>query len=187
MLDGMNQTPDYSNPNTVFGGEQSVTPQASAILVWITGAACVGLFGLCSVATLLIAILEPAEVMSQLPAEQIEAMRIGFWVMPICMSVLFVLPGLVLVVLGFGVRAGKRGAIVSAISILWTQAALLGLILTLNLAATLLTGDLVGLLFNLVIFGAMLALIVATALRLHATRPGGSRANPDEPWNSHLV
>lgn len=187
MLDGMNQTPGYSSPNLAFGGEQIATPQASAVLVWITGAACVGLFGLCSAATLLIAILEPAEVMSQLPAEQIEAMRVGLWVMPVCMSVVFVLPGLVLVVLGFGIRAGKRGAIVSAIAILWAQAALLGLILVLNLVGTVLTGDLVGLLFNLVIFGAMLALIVATALKLHATRPGGPQANPDEPWNSHLA
>lgn len=187
MFDGINESQGYAGPFNDYSSRTVTPPHTTALMVWIVGAVCVVVFGLCSVATLALAILQPAEVMSQFPSEQIEALRIGLWLMPVCMSVFFILPGIALLVLGFGVRAGKRGSIVAAVSIVWTQAGLLGILLMLNLIGAGVSGDLLGLLINFVVFGAILALFVTTALKLHATRPGKPADHFDDPWNSHLT
>jgi len=49
------------------------------------------------------------------------------------------------------------------------------------------SGDLLGLAMNLVLLGAVVALLLVTVLKVHAVRPGQARELSDEPWNSHLM
>ncbi|MFW6058781.1 MAG: hypothetical protein ACODAQ_01280 [Phycisphaeraceae bacterium] len=160
---------------------------------WIAGGIEVVLFGCCAAGLLVIGFVSPAQLQQQgeLPpgvtaGQVLLAMR---WLAGI-LAVVMVLPGLVLLYLGFAVRQGGRGAMLAAGVILIVQAALIGVLTLLSVVGGLMTGDLLGTLVNLLLFGGVTALLIWAAVLILRARGGGgatgSMPHDEEPWNSHL-
>lgn len=172
-------------------------PRRAAVAVWAAAGVQLLVFG-CYASLLAGLGAIPAQAIregmsEQVPADQLEqiiqnqpAMLVG----AVVLTLLMVLPALALLVLGFYVRQRRRGAILAARVILFIQAGLVGLMLALNLAAGVTTGDVVALVTAMVFLGGTLALIVWTLRALGAAaREANARHSyhDTEPWNSHLT
>ncbi len=167
----------------------------SSVLLWIVGAVEVILFSCWAftagaVGLAPVSMLEEA-ISPQMTAEefsQLISMRPTLAVMAAVLTILIVIPGLILIGLAFGVRRGRTWAITVARVILLVQSVLFGLFLLLGLINGLLTGDVIGFILILILFGGTLAGQVYTNLSLgraaHEARYGG--ADDDDPWNQHL-
>ncbi len=98
--------------------------------------------------------------------------------------VLGVLPGLALIVLGFGVRDGRRSAIMACLAIAGVQAVLLALVLIANMVGALIQGDPAALFSNLIVLGGIMLAQLACVRSLWYARAGGSSQwdIDSDPW-----
>lgn len=103
--------------------------------------------------------------------------------------VLGVLPGLALIFLGFGVREGRRTAIVASLAICGVQASLLALVLIANLLAAVIQGEPTALFSNLIVLGGILLAQLACVRSLWDARAGGSSQwdIDTDPWSHQAL
>jgi hypothetical protein len=99
--------------------------------------------------------------------------------------VLGVLPGLALIFLGFGVREGRRTAIMASLAICSVQASLLALVLIANLLAAVIQGEPSALFSNLIVLGGIMLAQLGCVRSLWDARAGGSSQwdIDTDPWS----
>lgn len=144
----------------------------AATWLWLTSGVTIVFFGFClGCAALAVTIMPQDELMSQLSAEQREAL--GGMNIQTLMIVLFtlsmiimVLPAIVNIFLGFAIRRGSSPARIAAIIILSLQGLLLAGMLLINSVTSLVQGDVISFLSNACITGILLALIIVTLFHL---------------------
>lgn len=176
----------------------------AAILCWITGGLAT-LFGTCAVVGMLgLGLMPRNEIASAwreggYTQEQIDAM-LGLQPMAPAIGVgillVFTLPGLLLVVLGFFIKRRSPAVTRTAQAVVTLHAIIMGLGLLLGLVGGVAQGDIASMLMALIVNGGLLALLVWAFLSLgrslHEQPPQPFAAGPGapgdhiEPWNRHL-
>ena len=129
-----------------MSGEVTHARRRAAALVWLTGCVEIGLFGSCAVG------VHRADAWT----EQALAMT----------AVLGLAPGLIYLVLGLGVQAGKIAAVYGALLLTLTQALVLIAAVASAAAGAFAQGDPLALTLAMVLPGSLLGLVVATIWRL---------------------
>jgi len=176
-----------------FDSAQRTPASRAAIAVWIAAGVELALFGCCGVLFALIATVLPASDFAEAAAAAQASpsqVRVMLWVGVVLVSVVMVVPGFVLLGLGFPVRAGKRAAMIAAAVMLLVQAALLAGFTLLQVVASAAMGELLAGLLQTVVRGPAVAVLVWAVVEvLRAWRSaggGGSGAVPmrEDAWNS---
>lgn len=164
----------------------------AAVACWVAGGVELAVMGCCMLTMLLISFASPAQLQQAdlpqgvTPGQLAVAAR---WIAGL-LAVLMVVPGLVLLYLGFAVRQGRRGAMLAAGVILIVQAAVVAVLALLSILGSAMTGDVLGLALNVVVLGGVTALLVWAAWRVLRARLGaagnGGIDIDDEPWNQNF-
>lgn len=178
----------------------------AAVATWLVGGLTCGLFTCCGSILILLALMPPEMLaeQGQLPPDQQALLQEAApYLLPtaVILGLLLILPGALLLALGFGVRRGSRRATLAAQSLLLFLAALFAFLLTINLYQGLIQGALGSMILPTAIFGALLAGAIHTFRLLEAAKRGDTPSPPPpgrgggqdrwsaeepEPWNQHL-
>jgi len=161
----------------------------AAVAVWVAGGLDLLVFGFCGIFFLFGALLIPDAQLARAPgAEAFNAaqLRAMLWAVVVLVTLFMVAPGVVLLLLGFYVRRGKRWASLTAAIILFSQAALMGLLLMLDLLGALSTGQVLAVVVHLAVLGPLTWLLVWAGLAAVRVWRLGERAflPPEDSWNS---
>ena len=167
-------------------GEGGASP---ATALWIIGGLETVLFGTCAGCAAVIATTGLPEMPSELPpgVESMEQLQAAMALLAGGVGVLVVVPGLVLLALGFAVRRGSVRAAKAGRVILLVQAVVIGVFAGINVVAGLAQGAFGAAVVQVVIWGGLLAVLMWGVRTLKRVQPR-SRSDADlfEPWNSHL-
>lgn len=178
--------PPYAPPPP--RGRTEATDRA-AVYVWLCAGLCLALACCCGMSVVGMTMLPTSEIMSQIPADmpnrdQIQQLLpVMAVVMGIVAVVFLLIPGIVLAILGFPIRAGGRPSAITAMIILGIQALVLGLITLMNLLGVIISrslGDLIG----VFILAGVVALFVLALSALWASlrSPTQTSTQTVEPW-----
>ena len=191
---------DAPDPNDAWqpaAARPNASRDRAARFTWISAAAVLALFGGCAGLLGLVGAMPRDQMVAQMTEQNpdMAADQVAFieWfhatapTAAVVVLLLFVLPAVVLVFAGFGVRRGRPWGRWTALGILSLHAALMGLWLLGALIEGIATGSVVELVLVVVLIGSLLALLLYT-LRL-VWRARGQPPGDDEiePWNRHLV
>ncbi len=137
--------------------------------------------------------LQPQLFMEQLPPDLPPELQNVDWnqfivvlstVLVILYLVVLLIPSIVLMILGFGVRKGARGQMTAAKVLIWLFAALGGLGLVLSLINLAVTSQIITLVLPALVFGGWLWLSLTAIAKLKIA----SQSSPDmkraDPWGA---
>jgi len=173
----------------MYGGSGTDEPgRQAALWTWITAAVELVLAVPCSLLLGVLAMLPTEQLRQSLEQAQVEPEMASLVVQQQTMLLVrallvfgvLVVPALVLIWLGFGLQARRAGPATATTVILGVQIAFVGLILL----GALFSGDVAALVANVLVFGALLALLIWTLTRVRtAAAAGAAEQEPVEPWN----
>lgn len=173
-----------------WDGSADTGQQASrhaALMLWVTGGLEVLMFGFCSAAAMAIGLM-PADQLRKLASAQKvntaqfkELLKNQNALLPdaVIMFVLLVLPAMLLIWLGFGVRRGKPMANKIARIILYIQI----LVVAMVIVSSFLTGGGASIFMVFVVFGSLLVMLIATARACLLARDAERANSAGDPWN----
>lgn len=196
--------PDWPPPRDGRHRHAAIAVWVSSSLLLLCSLCCVGIFT--AVGFVSMDQLRQADEAGQIPAETWDEIGKAQSYMPViaaATAVFTVLPAVVMIVLGFGVNRGKRGATVTAMVLSIAALVVIGLLFLLSLLGSVSQGgvDICGLLPMLVLGGCLVWCIVALKGALSGSRyhdggdypmPGGGPghatrgARDDDPWENSL-
>ena len=180
----------------------AVAVWVSAGLLFVLSVCCAGMFGM--LGAIPIGELKQMDEAGEVPPEMWDQLAEAQPHMPavaVGLAVVTMLPAIALLILGFYVRGGRRGAMIAAQAICWVPFGLLVIYVLLSLPAVATTGvaGVVGLLPSLAVGGVLFWAIrsLRYALRSPVSAPGSPDALPpqvhrrgnspdDDPWE-HLL
>jgi len=165
----------------------------AAVLLWILGAIELVGFGCCGGIFTFLAVL-PVETIREMVAEQpmppqISVEQIHAWAPMFAGTILVlgILPALVYAISAFGVYAGKSAACNLALMVLMTQGIVLGVFLLSSVAGAIMMASPMDLTINVIVFGSILALIIAAIRALLTAREFKQDTSGEQadPWNNN--
>lgn len=160
----------------------------AALWVWALGALELVASGVMTIACMALASMPVEKILTMVQTAEERAMLEQIHpMMSVAASLFFVLgvlPGVALIVLGIGVRDGRRDAIVASLTIVGTQMMLLGLVLIANVLGAMIQGEPSAMISNLIVLGGiMLAQWACVRTLWHARAAGSSPWDIDsDPW-----
>lgn len=170
----------------------------AAVAVWVAGAVQLLMFGCCGLGMFAAGSVPPEEfqklLSESLPPDQMEALaphlpalQTATFIVSIFIGLLLVLPALVMLYLGFGVRRGHRGKMLAAQIIATVTAAVAALLLLVMLLQAVSLGALGSAIFNLALMGGLLAVLIWAIIATRRARRAsdGLSIDEDEPWNTN--
>lgn len=141
----------------------------AAVMVWVLSAVCLIVFGCLGTSAFVFSRVPPEEL-QKLFADNGQEIAVPdpklLSVMALMMVALGVLPGIVYLVAGFGVRAGRAGATNLALYLVITQVIIFGLLTLNGVIGALLAGDPASLTMVILPLGTLLAIMGFTLRRL---------------------
>jgi len=198
-MDSGYPTPPYPAPQP----PRDDPAQRSAVYCWVIGGLTTLLFSCCGCSIGALATMPAGEVQraftrqqsqsgGQITQEQIQMLMqlhpTGYAVLAVAVVLLGLIPSVALLLLGFAVRQRKRWAIIAALVIIGVQTLICGGLLFFSLVGGLISGDPVGVLFSLLVFGGVTTLLIFALRSLRRTMSMQQaapvvRSDGTEPWD----
>ena len=161
----------------------------AAVAVWIAGGVNVAVFGFCGLVFALSATMLPPSQFAQ-AAHRVQVsvaeFRMVLWITVALVSLVMIVPGALLLGFGFAARRGRGWALITCAVILLAQAAMVGVLLLLQVVTALAMGRVLGGLMQVALLGPVVALLTWAAIESLRAWQSGDRADvpPEDSWNS---